>query len=659
MKKPEGISKNSTGKNLYIWLGMAVVLLVALCAGFSLYFGQAGKAGEEECVQEQTIKAEGILKAVDAVKLIPDSEDIQLFEPDWIWEDGISSRSKENFVAYADGYYYYRSQLDNYYLYRAREDGTEQTRLAAVQPGSIYVDKDTVYFINLSDGETLYKVNTDGGGLCRVSELSFRYLAAWKDYFYFLSDDENDKGLWRIKKNGSEQELIVKGNILDFAADGEKLVYTIKNEVTSGYKMYFCDMNGEGKTEMTSSLSECPQNMQIYRQAVYFNPDYTGKQLYIMKLEECDKRLEITLPGRRWKVANGAVYCLSEEVKDSFRRITLYGTEINQFIDLLEGRESLDSKDIMWKSLYEYETPCSNNEYWGTMAFFNITESRLFICQFQSMEQGLAWVALDQQMQSCMWEDSQNIPVVLPAAYLQYGEGASAVFALSNSEDDSNCKQYIEKELTYEESREVYSELTDGTEVSGECEFSICLPQFSSEIEGYRKINQYFKERYDRAIKEKEDFFTEAQDSFDGQGYFMNMDYGYIYLNENYLMVSCEIFGYLGGIRFYLDFEPVLFDRNSGKQLAFGDLFTVSEEEALQRLLASIYKYMECTENARLTLADNNILLSEYDPSQFYLSKEGIGIYYPRYAIDAGAAGDFLFIVPYETVADILVKPYE
>lgn len=130
-----------------------------------------------------------------------------------------------------------------------------------------------------------------------------------------------------------------------------------------------------------------------------------------------------------------------------------------------------------------------------------------------------------------------------------------------------------------------------------------------------------------------------------------------MYLDENYLMVSGGLYGWIGGIRAFRREMPVTFDRQSGEALSLGDLFAVPEEEAMLRLFASLYKYMECSElGSRLGLS-NTTLRNAYNVKQFYLTEDGIGLYYAIYTIGPGAAGDFLFVIPYEAVADILAKP--
>ncbi len=68
----------------------------------------------------------------------------------------------------------------------------------------------------------------------------------------------------------------------------------------------------------------------------------------------------------------------------------------------------------------------------------------------------------------------------------------------------------------------------------------------------------------------------------------------------------------------------------------------------MARLTGSVYKYMEGIGNGRFLLQEEDILTEEYDPEQFFLFPQGIGIYFDVYAIDCGAAGDFIFVVPWE-----------
>lgn len=50
----------------------------------------------------------------------------------------------------------------------------------------------------------------------------------------------------------------------------------------------------------------------------------------------------------------------------------------------------------------------------------------------------------------------------------------------------------------------------------------------------------------------------------------------------------------------------------------------------------------------KIFLEDYDILTASYEPQNFFLFSDGIGIYYGIYEIGCGGDGDFLFIVPWE-----------
>lgn len=97
--------------------------------------------------------------------------------------------------------------------------------------------------------------------------------------------------------------------------------------------------------------------------------------------------------------------------------------------------------------------------------------------------------------------------------------------------------------------------------------YRICLPQFNSKIAGYKKINQYFQDAYQEALKEKEAFF----DRLDEEGYEATFNwyqmtlYHYIYIGEKYITVEKYETGYWGGISSWISEEPVTFDKQSGE----------------------------------------------------------------------------------------------
>ena len=111
------------------------------------------------------------------------------------------------------------------------------------------------------------------------------------------------------------------------------------------------------------------------------------------------------------------------------------------------------------------------------------------------------------------------------------------------------------------------------------------------------------------------------------------------------------------GKRYYYE-EPVTFARQTGNVVSLGDCFGMSQEEAVARVTASIYKYMENGDGdgQKILLQDEDILTERFDPEQFFFFPEGIGIYYEEGAIDCMAAGNYVFIVPFVCGGGFLEK---
>lgn len=86
---------------------------------------------------------------------------------------------------YKDGYYYYQSSADHFYLYKS--DGKRSECLAKQVPKEIYLNNNWIYFTNASDGQTLYKICTDGSGMIQVLDQKIDRFILLEDKVYYIS----------------------------------------------------------------------------------------------------------------------------------------------------------------------------------------------------------------------------------------------------------------------------------------------------------------------------------------------------------------------------------------------------------------------------------------------------------------------------------------
>ena len=238
------------------------------------------------------------------------------------------------------------------------------------------------------------------------------------------------------------------------------------------------------------------------------------------------------------------------------------------------------------------------------------------------------------------------IPNMLPARNIEDSNNNYDTISVRYlMESTERYETYLAADLTYEESYHVA-----GEDFSRDIPFEITLPQFNSKIAGYRQINAYFQNAYQEALQDKDTYFKTVaeEDPEITNMWFQSTSYGYIYIGEQYITVDQRWDGYWGGVRGWYAEEPVTFDRITGETVSLETLLGMPTDEAVSMLTASVYKYWEGVGRGKFLLRDWDRLTEAYNPDQFFLFPDGIGIYYELHAIGSTADRDFLFIVPYE-----------
>lgn len=619
---------------------------VLLCMGIFFRYGcthffhMAGVDGNAAVWKKEVLKA---------LQTLPDKDGIQYAN------DGGSR------IVYKDGYYYYASQLDHYYLYRVKEDGSDAVCLAKVRPGSLYVDRDTIYFVNLSDSNAIYRIGTDGSAMEKLCESAANVLQTDGKYIYFCDvyDEEADiRGLvlesekemledygklyYRMRTDGSGKELLTPYHRFGYVpapTDGGNKKYTGSifwkgicwNEETQSYetvvKRYA--LNGQSGEEICRFDFE--GDILVYGERIYCFGYYYGAGQGKAGVYSTENKEMISLPEKElmdYCIYNDVLYGLWENVDERDRRLKVY---------------KLEDTAADWEEIYDNHTICTASDayYNGeNLADLYATQQGIFLRQFVSSEEGVKWYSLTEKGAE-KWEDEEQIPMTEPASMLAYtGEWNSIKAEFRSTE---GYEEYLAEDLTHED----YYERGEDEEALNP--YTICLPQFNEKIEGYQEINAYFQNAFQEALGYQETFF-EMLDEMKQNGDYSTMlwegtHYDYVYIGEKYITVAKYQDGYWGGRRSWHLEEPVTFERKTGKAVSLEDLYGTSLEEAVSKATGSIYKYRECV--GWSVLRDEDMLTEEYIAEQFFLFPEGIGIYYERYAIDCGAAGDFLFIVPF------------
>jgi len=222
-------------------------------------------------------------------------------------------------------------------------------------------------------------------------------------------------------------------------------------------------------------------------------------------------------------------------------------------------------------------------------------------------------------------------------------------------------------------------------DMKGFVELKLKLPRLDGNYDGIPEINEYFagKEKffYDELPL---DSLKEANIKVEGEkdNWYRSADYKLEAVLGDIISISADLNGGAGGVG-WAGIEGDTFNLNTGKKLSFSDIFKVSKDEYMN----FIYNFVseEITEiiNDNLKSGSDSVFLFDdaysgdgyesirnFDPSDFYFTENSLVpsdfyftenslvVFYPKYALEIGAAGPLKFEIPIESISDMLAIDY-
>lgn len=195
------------------------------------------------------------------------------------------------YIAYADGWYYFRSN-DDEKLYKMREDGSEAMKLSDHSAMYIFVHEGYVYFKEEHGYVGIYRVTTEGEDEMMIYGTDIPYMSVMGDRLYYF--DYWD-GLSCIDLTQDEDDIAFSGvtvyedekfyeNMFEMCFDGQ-YVYYIPLKLNGLYRL---DISG-GTTERL--LKDMVSDLVLYDGRLYFNDMNDGS----MKAYEPDTGKLITV----------------------------------------------------------------------------------------------------------------------------------------------------------------------------------------------------------------------------------------------------------------------------------------------------------------------------------------------------------------------------
>ena len=146
---------------------------------------------------------------------------------------------------------YFQSSY-NHFIYKAPVDNlSDATKLTSTVSKGINVKGDWVYFINLDDNETIYRVKTDASTIEKIwSGEAVRDLVVYGDKIYFIN--KNNNSFNQINLDGSGHKVINVKPVFQYVLDPENIYY-LENESRFLHKQ---SLNRNGETGEDKVLKE-------------------------------------------------------------------------------------------------------------------------------------------------------------------------------------------------------------------------------------------------------------------------------------------------------------------------------------------------------------------------------------------------------------------
>ncbi len=189
-----------------------------------------------------------------------------------------------------DGWIYYSNVSDNYSLYKIRTDGSERTKLNDDQSRVLQVSEDWIYYINGSDGASIYRINTDGKRRTKINDQRSGYLVVAEGWLYFtLSDNEDPGMIYKILPDGSGKTQLNSDPSRQLVVHKDWVYYAIPDY---DYQIYRVRTNGTERElfiEDYFSRILALEEDWIYYRSISLNGRSGGPAVYRIGLDGRDK----------------------------------------------------------------------------------------------------------------------------------------------------------------------------------------------------------------------------------------------------------------------------------------------------------------------------------------------------------------------------------
>lgn len=225
----------------------------------------------------------------------------------------------------------------------------------------------------------------------------------------------------------------------------------------------------------------------------------------------------------------------------------------------------------------------------------------------------------------------------------------------------SNQTQKTVNFSTFDVNKKYYND------VNGFVELKLKLPRLDGNYEGIPEINKYFvsKEKFFYNELPLNDL-NESNQKVEGEkdNWYRSADYNLELVSGDIISMSADLNGGAGGVS-WADIEGDTFNLKTGKKLSLGDIFKVNNDEYMNFIYDFVSKKIMSEINSDKYSRQGYMFddansgegyksIRKYDQNNFYLTKNALVVFYPKYELADGASGPKMYEIPYESISDMM-----
>ncbi len=218
--------------------------------------------------------------------------------------------------------------------------GGEEYQITSETAYSIHIEDDTVYYLTLSNSNTLdlKSVKTNGDEPKKIKTLSTPSSKFYvKDgYIYYISN-QDAMGLVKYSLDTNEENFLVRYNVQDFVLDG-KTIYFIDNIGT----LYSIGIDGQDSQKISSDYNI--KRIQVLKNWIYF---YNNAENALCKIKKDGSKMKVVatfVNNETYNVTSKYIYYF-DEINKQICKCDLKGKKSNAIVTLKASRTKINIVD--------------------------------------------------------------------------------------------------------------------------------------------------------------------------------------------------------------------------------------------------------------------------------------------------------------------------